>query len=103
MKSEIRVELTATQSLIGLIQETYFSNDPKGKIEGKTHYLKITKEVDDIFYSIIKGLDRATVKITHPLIDGSLRCIIEDQEELRIYPINTYCVIDEINQKYSFY
>jgi len=102
MKSEIKVDLTS-QSLVDLIQTAYFTNDQKGKISGKKHYLKITPEVDDIFYTIIKGLDRATIKVTHPLIDGTLRCIVEDQEELRIYPVNTYCIVDEISQKYSFY
>lgn len=102
MKSEIKVELS-NQSLVDLIQKAYFSNEQKGKIEGKNHHLKITPEMDDIFYTVIKGLDRATIKVTHPMIDGSLRCIVEDQEELKIYPINTYCIMDENSQKYSFY
>jgi hypothetical protein len=103
MKSEIKVELNSTQSLTNLIQEAYFSNGQMGKIDGKNHHLQITPEVDDIFYTVIKGLDRATIKVTNPMIDGTLRCVVEDREELRIYPINTYCIVDETNKKYSFY
>jgi hypothetical protein len=103
MKSEIKVELSATQSLVDLIQDTYFSNGNLGKINGKKNHLVITPEVDDIFYTVVKGLNRATIKVTHPLIDGTLRCIVEDEKELKIYPINTYCIVDDVNKKYSFY
>ena len=71
-----------------------------GKILGKKHYLTID-ESDEINYTIFKGLNNATVKITNEIIDGSMRFIVDETEgDIRLYPISVYCVKE---QKYSFY
>jgi hypothetical protein len=105
MKSEIKVELSNKIQLDNLIRNAYFSDGQMGKLLGQKNYIEITPEVDDIFHTVVRGLDKATIKVINPdLIDGNLRClVIEDGSNIKIYPINTYCIVLEENNKYSFY
>jgi len=100
VKHEIKVELSDSTSIQEIIEKAYFEEGQMGKILGKKHYLTID-ESDEINYTIFKGLNNATVKITNEIIDGSMRFVIDETEgDIRLYPISVYCVKE---QKYSFY
>jgi len=100
VKHEIKVELSDSTSIQEIIEKAYFEEGQMGKILGKKHYLTID-ESDEINYTIFKGLNNATVKITNEIIDGSMRFVIDETEgDVRLYPISVYCVKE---QKYSFY
>lgn len=100
VKHEIKVELSDSTSIQEIIEKAYFEEGQMGKILGKKHYLTID-ESDEVNYTIFKGLNNATVKITNEIIDGSMRFIIDETEgDVRLYPISVYCVKE---QKYSFY
>ena len=100
VKHEIKVELSDSTSIKEIIEKAYFEEGQMGKILGKKHYLTID-ESDEINYTIFKGLNNATVKITNEIIDGSMRFIVDETEgDIRLYPISVYCVKE---QKYSFY
>ena len=100
VKHEIKVELSDSTSIQEIIENAYFEEGQMGKILGKKHYLTID-ESDEVNYTIFKGLNNATVKITNEIIDGSMRFIIDETEgDVRLYPISVYCVKE---QKYSFY
>ncbi len=100
VKHEIKVELSDSTSIQEIIEKAYFEEGQMGKILGKKHYLTID-ESDEINYTIFKGLNNATVKITNEIIDGSMRFIVDETEgDIRLYPISVYCVKE---QKYSFY
>ena len=100
VKHEIKVELSDSTSIQEIIEKAYFEEGQMGKILDKKHYLTID-ESDEINYTIFKGLNNATVKITNEIIDGSMRFIVDETEgDIRLYPISVYCVKE---QKYSFY
>ena len=100
VKHEIKVELSDSTSIQEIIEKAYFEEGQMGKILGKKHYLTID-ESDEINYTIFKGLNNATVKITNEIIDGSMRFMVDETEgDIRLYPISVYCVKE---QKYSFY
>jgi hypothetical protein len=100
VKHEIKVELSDSTSIQEIIEKAYFEDGRMGKILGKKHYLTID-ESDEINYTIFKGLNNATVKITNEVIDGSMRFMIDETEgDIRLYPISVYCIKE---QKYSFY
>lgn len=100
VKHEIKVELSDSTKIQQIIEKAYFEEGFKGKILGKKHFLTID-ESDEINYTIFKGLNNATVKITNEIIDGSMRFMVDETEgEVRLYPISIYCVKEE---KYSFY
>ena len=100
VKHEIKVELSDSTSIQEIIEKAYFEEGQMCKILGKKHYLTID-ESDEINYTIFKGLNNATVKITNEIIDGSMRFVIDETEgDVRLYPISVYCVKE---QKYSFY
>ena len=101
VKHEIKVELKETNSLLEIIEKSYFEEGFKGKILGKNNYLTID-EKDEVNHLIFKGLNNATVKITNEIIDGSMRFLVDEtQGDIRLYPISIYCVKEET--KYSFY
>ena len=100
VKHEIKVEFSDSTTIQTLIEKSYFEEGFKGKILGKKNFLTID-ESDEINYTIFKGLNNATVKITNEIIDGSMRFMVDETEgEVRLYPISIYCVKEE---KYSFY
>ena len=100
VKHEIKVEFNNSEVIEKLIEKSYFEEGLKGKILGKKNFLKI-EESDEINYTIFKGLNNATVKITNEIIDGSMRFMVDETEgEVRLYPISIYCVKEE---KYTFY
>jgi len=102
IKNEIKVEYFNSEDLRQLIQKTYFDEGQMGKIVGKKHYLVIT-QADDINWTIFKGLNNVTVKITNEIIDGSWRFLIDDtdESEIKLHPISIYCIVEE--DKYIFY
>lgn len=101
VKHEIKVEISNTEEIQNVIEKAYFDEGYMGKILGKKHYLLITEE-DSVNHTIFRGLNNATVKITNDIIDGSMRFIVdESNNEVRLYPISTYCIKDET--RYSFY
>jgi hypothetical protein len=104
MKSEIKIEFSNKKELKKLIDKAYFENGYKGKLLTSENFIEITPEVDDVLYSVIKGLNNATIKISNlDIIDGNCRFIIDDTgENPKIYPISMYCIIDD-NKKYIFY
>jgi len=102
MKHEIKVEFSNTDVLKQIIEKSYFEEGLSGKIQGNINFIKVDENVDEVCYTIFKGLNNATVKVTNPIIDGSMRFLIDETSgEVRIYPISIYCVKEE--QRYSFY
>jgi hypothetical protein len=104
MKSEIKIEFSNKKELKRLIEKSYFEDGYKGKLLTKENFIEVTQEVDDVTYSIIKGLNNATIKVTNiDVIDGTCRFLVDDTgENPKLYPISMYCIIDD-NKKYIFY
>ena len=104
VKHEIKVELSDSTSIQEIIENTYFEEGQMGKILGKKHYLT-NNESDEINYTIFKGLNNATVRITNEIIDGSMRFMVDETEgDIRLYPISVYCIPKGDKElKYSFY
>jgi len=100
VKHEIKVEYSDSTSLKNLIEKSYFEEGYLGRILGKKHYLVINED-DEINYTIFKGLNNVTAKLTNELVDGSVRFLVDETSgEIRLYPISTYCIKEE---KYIFY
>lgn len=104
MKSEIKIEFSKTEILKELINKSYFEEGYSGKLLTKNNFIEVTEDLDDIFFTVVKGLNNATLKVTNTdLFDGSCRFIVDDTgTNPKIYPISMYCIVDE-NQKYIFY
>ena len=104
MKNELKVEFSNKEILKNLIQKSYFEEGQKGRLIGQNNFIEVDPQVDDVVYTVAKGLHNATIKLTNSeLIDGTFRFIVEDQNDsVKLIPISMYCVIDE-NEKYSFY
>jgi len=102
VKHEIKVEISKSEELKNIIEKAYFEEGIMGKIIGKKHFIKID-ESDDINFTIFKGLNNATVKVTNEeIIDGSMRFIVDETEgDLRLYPVSIYCIRED--NKYIFY
>jgi len=101
IKHEIRVDISNTEVLESVIKKAYFEEGLLGKILAKKYYIPI-EESDDINYSIFKGLNNATVRVTNDIIDGTMRFIVDETEgDIRLYPISMYCIVE--NEKYIFY
>jgi hypothetical protein len=101
VKHEIKVEISQAENLRNIIEKAYYEDGFGGKLIGKKHYLVID-ESDDINYTIFKGLNNATVKVTNEeVIDGAMRFMVDENEgDVRLYPISIYCIKED---KYSFY
>jgi hypothetical protein len=103
MKFEPKLEFKELQDLKEIIEKNYFELGDRGKIASKSNRfpLKITKENPN--YIIFKGWNNNFVRLTNDdLMTSSLKFIVEEtQDEVNLYPINTYCVLEE--EKYSFY
>jgi hypothetical protein len=101
IKHEIKVEFSNTDAIRNLIEKAYFEEGYMGKIMGKDHFIKVD-ESNDVDYTIFKGLNSVTAKITNEAIDGAMRFMIDEtQGEIRLYPISIYCIKEE--DKYIFY
>ena len=101
IKHEIKVEFSNSQALKSIIQKAYFDEGYMGKILGKDHYITVSETTDDVAYTIFKGLNSATTKITNEeVIDGAMRFMI-DETQGELYPISIYCVKEE--DRYIFY
>ncbi len=102
VKYEIKVEFQNSTKLKDLIEKSYFEEGQSGKIIGKKNFIVVDEEGDAPTFSTIKGLNNATIKVTNSeVIDGSMRFLIEEADEMRIYPISTYCIKED--DKYIFY
>jgi hypothetical protein len=103
IKHEIKVEFSNSEALKTIIQKAYFEEGQMGKILGKNHFITVDESTDDVAYTIFKGLNSATAKITNEeVIDGAMRFMIDEtQGEIRLYPISIYCIQEE--EKYIFY
>lgn len=101
MKYELKIEFKDKDQLKSIIDQTYFDNGNNGKLKGKLSPLSIDKE--DPLFIVFKGLNNATTKIFNDdVIDGVLRCVVDENEErINLFPINNYCIIEQ--EKYSFY
>lgn len=104
VKHEIKVELGNSEVIKKIIEQAYFEEGYAGKIIGKKHHLTINED-DDVNYTIFKGLNGATVKITNAdVIDGSMRFMIDETNgDIRLYPISIYCIRETETEKYIFY
>jgi hypothetical protein len=101
IKHEIKVEFSNTEAIRSLIEKAYFEEGYMGKIMGKNHFIKVD-ESNDVDYTIFKGLNSVTAKITNEAIDGAMRFMIDEtQGEIRLYPISIYCIKEE--DRYIFY
>ncbi len=101
IKHEIKVEFSNTDAIRSLIEKAYFEEGYMGKIMGKNHFIKVD-ESNDVDYTIFKGLNSVTAKITNEAIDGAMRFMIDEtQGEIRLYPISIYCIKEE--DRYIFY
>lgn len=105
MKSEIKIEFSKSEPLKDIIQKAYFEEGYVGKLLTKNNFIEVTPELDDIFYTVVKGLNNATIKVTNnDLIDGSCRFLVDDTgQNPKIFPISMYCVVHDANGKYTFY
>lgn len=103
MKNELKVEFSNKEILKNLIQKSYFEEGQMGRLLGKNNFIELTPQVDDVVYTVAKGLHNATIKLTNSeLIDGTFRFIVEDQnDQVKLIPISMFCVIE--NEIYSFY
>jgi len=104
MKNEIKVEFSNKEILHSLIQKSYFEEGQMGRLLGQKNLIELTPQVDDVVYTVAKGLHNATIKLTNSeIIDGTFRFIVEDiNDSVKLIPISMFCIVDE-NQKYSFY
>ncbi len=104
MKSEIKIEFSNQEELKKVIEKAYFEEGYLGKLLTNKNFVEVTQEIDDVFYTVIKGLNNATIKVTNnDLIDGSCRFIVDDTgDNPKIYPISMYCIVDQ-NKKFIFY
>ncbi len=64
IKHEIKVEFSNTEAIRSLIEKAYFEEGYMGKIMGKNHFIKVD-ESNDVDYTIFKGLNSVTAKITN--------------------------------------
>jgi len=101
MKNELKIEYKNKSQLNQVIEESYFKDGSKGKLKGRKYSIVITKE--DPLFIVFKGMNNMTTKITNEeLIDGSVRCVIDETSEIiNLFPVNPYCIIED--EKYSFY
>jgi len=101
MKYELKIEFKEKDELEKMIQKSYFEDGSKGKLIGKKAYIQIKQ--DDPLFIVFKGLNNITAKLTNEdLIDGSMRCVVDETEEvISLFPINNYCIVE--HEKYSFY
>ena len=104
MKNEIKVEFSNKKILENLIKKSYFEGGQMGRLLGQKNFIDLTPQIDDVVYTVVKGLHNATIKLTNPeLIDGTFRFIVEDVDNsIKLIPISMFCIVDE-NQKYYFY
>jgi len=101
MKHEIRVEYQNSKELQSLIKKAYYDNGTMGKITSRDNFIKVS-EKEDVLFTILKGMNNATIKVINESIDGTMRFMVdENSNEIRLYPISIYCVKE--NEKYSFY
>lgn len=102
MKYEIKLELKK-DFIEKSIVDTYFNNDLlyKGTIS-KSPSPIIIKYTDNE-YEILKGLTNGICKVfNEELIDGSMKCIIEENEDIiNLIPCSLFCIFED--KKYSFY
>lgn len=102
VKNEIKVEFSNSEMLKSIIEKAYFEDGFGGKITGNKYSIDILPE-DDINWTIYKGLNNVTVKLTNEIIDGSARFLIDDTDDnvIKLHPISIYCIKE--GDRYIFY
>ena len=98
MKYELKIEYENTEELLTVIKLSY---DEKGILKPlkKKDYIKIDK--NNLYYGVLKGLNNTIVRVYCEIIDGYLRCVVEEGETTKLYPISKYCIVD--GNYYQFY
>jgi hypothetical protein len=106
MKSEIKIDFNNNEVLRSVIEESYFSSGQMGKlIKNVSTPIRVTPQLDDILYTVIRGLNNATIKIQNSdLIDGNMRFMVDESGDgsINLNPISIYCVPVQ-DGRYSFY
>jgi len=101
MKFEMKVELADSHKLETVIKGIYFDDDRNGKLSNREK-LSIKLDKEDPINIIFRGLHNTIVRIyNNDLIDGTLRCIVNESESIELIPCATYCIVEV--DKYSFY
>lgn len=101
MKSELKIEYNHPKQLEKVIKKSYFEDETIGRLVGKKDYLEIDEENE--IYPLVKGLNNMTIRLfNEEVMEGTCRFIIEEEENIKLYPISMFCIIDD-NKKYSFY
>jgi hypothetical protein len=101
MKYELKLNYEDLEVLKQGIEKTYFQMGDRGKMLGQR--VKFPIEKDSPNWIVLTGLNNMTCKIENDqIIDGTLRCTIEDDgEQINLLPCSIYCVME--GEKYSFY
>lgn len=101
-KHEVKVEMAEKDLILNIIEKAY-PRDNQGKINGKDNYMIVDEKNEN--FSIFKGLDGSTVKITNQeIIDGTMRMMVEEVDnKVKLFPISIYCLKDENQGRYIFY
>lgn len=101
MKYELKLSYDNQELLIDSIQKTYFDYGDRGKMLKRK--IKLPVEKDSANWIVLKGLNNMTCKIeSSDLIDGTLRCSIEEiDDQINLIPCALYCIRE--GEKYSFY
>src|SRR4051812_20006217 len=96
MKHELRIEFKDTKILLDFIKSAY----DNGFLIDKTKKLIFDKNSST--YHLCKGLTNLPVRLWNDeIIDGTIRFIIEEEEEnVSLYPCSI--CYEEDNNKYSF-
>lgn len=101
MKYELKLSYDNQELLIDSIQKTYFDYGDRGKMLKRK--IKLPVEKNSANWIVLKGLNNMTCKIESiDLIDGTLRCSIEEiDDQINLIPCALYCIRE--GEKYSFY
>lgn len=96
MKHELKIEFKDTKVLLDFIKSSYNN----GYLTDKSK--KLIFEKNSTTYNLCKGLTNLPVRLWNDeIIDGTIRFIIEEEEEvISLYPCSI--CYEEDNNKYSF-
>jgi hypothetical protein len=98
-KNEMIIEISDTDSIAKIIKESYFQDQPFGKLNGNKNSLQIN---DELSKTTLNGLDNTTIKVSNEIIDGTMRFIVdESNDSIKLIPISIYGIFE--NKKYIFY
>lgn len=96
MLYELKLQYQDFEKLESLINQSY-----KDGVLKNVENVYLLIDDNNEYYDLLKG--RPTVKLTNPLISGTMRFSIKENEnKLELYPCNIYQIIDK-DGYYSFY